>query len=105
MSRLSDAMSRGLSHHRSAQGSPVFTFGDVADIPCVISTLKRGTVLEVGGFAAEIAFTLIVRQADIETPPVAGKTVVFNATTYRVLNAASTAGGSSYEFDLGNPRR
>ena len=98
-------MSRGLSHHRSAQGSPVFTFGDVAEIPCVISTLKRGTVLEIGGFAAEIAFTIIVRQSDIETPPAAGKTVVFNGATYRVLHAASTAGGSSYEFDLGNPRR
>ena len=98
-------MNRGLAHHRSVQGSPVFTFGNATSVPCVVSTLKRGTVLEVGGLTAEIAFTLIVRQSDIVSPPVSGRTVVFNGTTYRVLNAASTAGGSSYEFDLGNPSR
>lgn len=105
MSRLSDAQSRGLAHHRAAQGSPTFTFG-AETIACVVSTLKRGTVLEVGGFAAEIALTLIVRQADIAgTVPVAGKSVVHGGVTYRVLSVGKTAGGTSYEFDLGNPNR
>lgn len=75
-------------------------------IACVVSTLKRGTVLEVGGLAAEIALTLIVRQADIAgTVPTAGKTVTHGGVTYRVLSVGKTAGGTSYEFDLGNPNR
>ena len=94
-----------MSHHRAAQGSPTLVFG-AETIACVVSTLKRGTVLEVGGMAQEIAFTLIVRQTDIAgTVPVAGKTVTHGGVTYRVLAVGKTAGGSSYEFDLGNPNR
>ena len=105
MSRLSDALNRGLSHHRAAQGSPTLTFG-AETIACVVSTLKRGTVLELGGMAAEIALTLIVRQSDIAgTVPTAGKTVTHSGTSYRVLAVGKTAGGSSYEFDLGNVNR
>tara|TARA_R110000868_G_scaffold57437_3_gene177349 strand:+ start:802 stop:1119 length:318 start_codon:yes stop_codon:yes gene_type:complete len=105
MSRLSDSQSRGLAHHRAAQGSPTLVF--VAEtIACVVSTLKRGTVLEVGGMMAEVALTLIVRQSDIVgTVPTAGKTVTHGGATYRVLAVGKTAGGSSYEFDLGNPNR
>ncbi len=105
MSRLSNAQSRGLAHHRAAQGSPTLVF--VAEtIPCVVSTLKRGTVLEVGGMAAEIALTLIVRQSDIVgTVPVAGKTVTHGGVSYRVLAVGKTAGGSSYEFDLTSVHR
>lgn len=105
MSRLSDSQSRGLAHHRAAQGSPTFTFGNET-IACVVSTLKRGTVLEVGGIAVSIALTLIVRQEDIEgTAPVAGKTVTYSGTSYRVLAVGKTAGGTSYEFDLGSVNR
>lgn len=75
-------------------------------ISCVVSTLKRGTVMEIGGMAAEIALSLIVRQSDIVgTVPTAGKTVTHGGVTYRVLAVGKTAGGSSYEFDLGNPNR
>lgn len=105
MSRLSDAQSRGLAHHRAAQGSPTFVFG-AETISCVVSTLKRGTVLEVGGMAAEIMFTLIVRPSDIAgTVPTAGKTVTHGGVSYRVLAVGKTAGGSSYEFDLGSVNR
>jgi len=105
MSRLSDSQSRGLAHHRAAQGSPTLAFG-AETIACVVSTLKRGTVLAVGGMEQEIALTLIVRQTDIAgTVPVAGKTVTHGGVTYRVLAVGKTAGGSSYEFDLGNPNR
>ena len=105
MSRLSDSQSRGANHHRLAQGSPTFLF--VAEtIPCRVSTVKRGTVLEVGGMMVEISFTLIVDQSDIVgTVPTAGKTVTHGGVTYRVLAVGKTAGGSSYEFDLGNPNR
>lgn len=75
-------------------------------IACVVSTLKRGTVLEVGGFAAEVALSLIVRQSDIAgTVPTAGKTVTHGGVSYRVLAVGKTAGGTSYEFDLGNVNR
>jgi hypothetical protein len=98
-------MNRGLAHHRAAQGSPTFTFG-AATIACVVSTSKRGTVLEVGGMMAEIALTLIARQSDITgTVPTAGKTLTHAGTTFRVLAVGKTAGGSSYEFDLGNANR
>lgn len=98
-------MNRGLAHHRAAQGSPTFVFG-AQTVACVVSTLKRGTALEVGGLMAEIALTLIVRQGDIAgTVPTAGKTVTHAGTTYRVLAVGRTAGGSSYEFDVGNPHR
>lgn len=105
MSRLSDAQARGLAHHRAAQGSPTFAFG-VETIACVVSTLKRGTVLVTGGMEAEVALTLIVRQSDIAgTVPTAGKTVVHGGATYRVLAVGKTAGGTSYEFDLGSVNR
>lgn len=104
MSRLADAISRGQAHHRAAQGSPTFTFG-AESIACVVSTLKRGTVLELGGMVAEVTLTLIVRQGDIAGPvPTVGKTVTHGGATYRVLSAGRTAGGS-YEFDVGNPNR
>lgn len=75
-------------------------------IACVASTLKRGTVIEVGGVAAEVAMTLIVRQSDIAgTVPAAGKTVTHGGVIYRVLSVGKTAGGSSYEFDLGSVNR
>jgi hypothetical protein len=77
-----------------------------ATIPCVVSTLKRGTVVEIGGVAVEIAFSTIVRQADIVgTVPTAGKTVTHGDVTYRVLSVGKTAGGTSYEFDLGSVNR
>lgn len=105
MSRLSESQGRGLAHHRAGQGSPTFNFG-AETLACVVSTLKRGTVLEVGGVAAEIALTLIVRQLDIAgTVPTAGKAVTHAGTSYRVLAVGKTAGGSSYEFDLGSVNR
>ena len=105
MSRLSEAQSRGLAHHRAAQGSPTLVFV-ATTIPCVVSTLKRGTVLDVGGMEAAIALTLIVRQSDITgTVPTAGKTITHGGVSYRVLAVGKTAGGSSYEFDLGNVNR
>lgn len=105
MSRLSESQARGLSHHRAAQGSPTFVF--IAEtIACVTSSLKRGTVIVIGGEEAEIGLTLIVRQSDIVgTVPTAGKTITHAGATYKVLNVTKTAGGSSYEFDLGNPLR
>ena len=55
---------------------------------------------------AEIALTLIARQSDITgTVPTAGKTLTHAGTTFRVLAVGKTAGGSSYEFDLGNANR
>lgn len=63
-------------------------------------------MLEVGGFTAEITLTLIVRQEDINgTAPAAGSTATFGGGTYRVLAVGKTAGGSTYEFELGNPNR
>jgi len=105
MSRLSDSQSRGLAHQRAAQGSPTFTFA-AATISCVASTLKRGTMVVIGGIEAEVGLTLIVRQADITgTVPTANKTLTYDSNSYRVLAVSKTAGGSSYEFDLGNPNR
>jgi len=37
--------------------------------------------------------------------PTAGKTLTHAGTTFRVLAVGKTAGGSSYEFDLGNANR
>ena len=77
-----------------------------ATIPCVVSTLKRGTTVELGGVMAEVTLTFIVRQGDIAgTVPTAGKTVTHGGATYRVLAVGKTAGGASYEFDAGNPNR
>ena len=105
MSRLSDALSRGLAHHRAAQGAPTFVFAGET-IACVVSTLKRGTVIELGGVMAEVTLTFIVRQSDIAgAVPTAGKIVTHAGGTYRVLSVGRTAGGSSYEFDAGNPNR
>lgn len=102
MSRLSASQSRGLAHQQAAQGSPVFTFAST-EIPCAVSSLKRGTELMVGGFTAMIHTTLIVRRGDITgSVPTAGQSVTYAGTSYRVLAVTRTAGAATYEFDLGN---
>lgn len=107
MSRLSDAQSRGLSHHESALGSPVFIWL-TQTYQCTPSTLKRGTIVSVGGIEAEISLTLFVRQAVLSgavSLPASGKIVMHAAQTYRVLAFGTTAGGATYEIDLGNPHK
>ena len=104
MSRLSESQSRGQAHHRAAQGSPTFAFG-AATIPCVVSTLTRGTVIELGGIAVEISLSLIARRSAITgTVPTVGKTVTYGGTIYRVVSVGEPMSGS-IKFDLGSANR
>lgn len=106
MSRLSASQSRGHAHQRAAQGSPTCTLAALSGVPCVSNTLKRGTVVEIGGVAAEVKLTLTVEQSAIEgEPPKAGKAATFGGGSYRILSVGKTPGGSTYEFDLGDPNR
>lgn len=107
MSRLSEAITRGNTHHEGAQGSPVFIWlGNT--YACSVSTERRGAVVVVGGKEAVIGLTLIVRQSVLSgaaSLPSEGKIVMHAARTFRVLTRAATAGGATYEFDLGSPHQ
>lgn len=105
------------------QGTPEEFTWKAIGIPCIANTISRGTVVTLGGFEAEIRFTLIVRRdnffsaddtlitvdtelftADDDRPhPVAGRTLIFRGWTYRILRAAEAPGRGHYALDLGDP--
>lgn len=93
------------------------------EIPCVPSSLLRGTVIIVGGNEEIIDLTLFVRRIhfitfdstlitmdndlltmDNDTPvPVAGRKLTFRGKQYRILTAKESGPESHFELNLADP--
>ncbi len=70
--------------------------------PCSASTEKRGTVIVVGGEQVEIQMTLFVRRTAMATAPRTGRTLTYNALSYRILEVGTPQPGSHWEIDVGD---
>ena len=97
-----------------------FTWNGV-EIPCIPSTLKRGTQIQIGPSFYDVEFTLLVRYthfitgdddiaepdegaADSDLPhPWTGRTLVFRGWTYRVAATRVSVNLTHYELDLIDP--
>lgn len=106
-SQIASLLSRGQERLHALQGSPVFTWLGT-DYDCTASTLRRGTVLIVGGLEAEIALTLSVVISEMEdaaSQPTAGKTLIYDSVTYRIARVGKIVGSSHYEIELISPHK
>ena len=133
MSLLSARLGAGLKRLETLAGpgtrdvngtlqSQTFTWQG-ASYACLASSLKRGTVIVVGGKEVEISLTLFVRKEVLPTqvtvdslvitadstaykadnmsaPPRSGNKLTHRNITYRVAAVAEVAGGSHWEIDL-----
>lgn len=91
-----------------------------AEIPCTPTSLRKGQLIELGGNLYTVDLTLIVRKdefltadstlitvdselftADNDRPhPVAGRTLIFRGTTFRIITARESGPRSHYELSL-----
>ena len=130
MSIISDFLESGLESLEDDLGSATFSFrGEV--YPCILGTESRGSVLEMGGFAADVDLIILVRvsqlpeavtvdatgitvdstliTSDNDTDPIrSGNTgVTSNGGTrvYRVSQKRLAPGGGHYEIGLVDSRQ
>ncbi len=100
-------------------------FNGSLDLPCIVSTLRRGLMLMHGGFEVgpEVQLTLIVRKevlppivtadntiitvdstlpdtSNSTAPPRTGNRLIHRNITYRVSVVRDAAAGSHWELDL-----
>jgi hypothetical protein len=91
-----------------------------ASVPCVPTSIRRGTTVDVGGNFYEIDCTLFVRRncfltadstiitvdsnlytVDSDLPtPVAGRTLIFRGATYRIVSARESGPRSHFELAI-----
>jgi hypothetical protein len=64
MSIISNFLESGLESLEDDLGSATFTFRGVA-YPCILGTESRGSTLEMGGFAADVDLTILVRVSQL----------------------------------------
>jgi hypothetical protein len=125
---LAPLLEAGLKTLEGLLGGPTITWrGD--EIPCVVSTERSGTILEVGGMAEEVALTIIVRKSLIQGPitvdstiilvdredifiggtgsmtPKPGKPVIRNGKRLRILTVREPSTGSHYALDCASAKR
>lgn len=92
------------------------------DVPCIPSHERRGVVVEVGGRAVVVDFSLIARRMYFPTgdsdyhgaldeewnggndlpAPVSGDSITYKDLPYKVLLASLSADGSFYILDFGD---
>lgn len=90
----------GLREMERALGSPVATI-DGSGYACSSGSLRRGTVIIVGGMEVEISNTLFIRTDVMPTAPKAGVSkATVNGTQYRIVAVNKPAPGSHWELDL-----
>ena len=130
MSIISDFLESGLESLEDDLGSATFTFRGVA-YPCILGTESRGSVLEMGGFAADVDLVILVRvsqfpeavtvdstgitvdstliTSDNDTAPIragnTGATSNGGARVYRVSQKRLAPGGGHYEIGLVDSRQ
>jgi hypothetical protein len=130
MSIISDFLESGLESLEDDLGSATFTFRGVV-YPCILGTESRGSVLEMGGFAADVDLIILVRvsqlpeavtvdtigitvdstliTSDNDTAPIrAGNTGVTSSggtRVYRVTQKRLAPGGGHYEIGLVDSRQ
>jgi len=107
-----------------AAGAPTFDWRGQT-YPCIVSGLRRGTAIAVGGFEVMIVATLIVRKdvlperltvdsdevtvdsslitTDQDFPPSAGKIVTHKNRRYRVGAVTEPVGNAHWQIDLIDP--
>ena len=129
MSIISNFLESGLESLEDDLGSATFTFRGVA-YPCILGTESRGSTLEMGGFAADVDLTILVRvsqlpegitvdsttitvdstviTSDNDTSPIrAGNTGATSngaSRVYRVTTKRLAPGGGHYELGLMDAR-
>jgi hypothetical protein len=99
---LSSPATRALNRLAALLGSPT-AIVNLTEVSVVPSTATRGTVLEVGGQAQDIAIVLTIPCDELESAPVAGSTAVHGGICYRILRVRKTADGAAYVIECGSP--
>lgn len=78
--------------------------GDVVEAPCIPSSIRKGEVLDVGGYQAEIVQTLRVRSSYFETEPEPETAITWTRgdteTQYRIGQVKFPAPFAHYEIDI-----
>lgn len=106
---FSDEIAGAVDELRTELGSPELVI-DGHTVPCVVSTIRRGNVVAVGGFEETIGCTFIVTVSDWETTGLAsgkatGSVATYDGQRYRLLTVRRVPGGSHYEIDAIDPKR
>jgi hypothetical protein len=115
MSLLDSELQQGLSELESDQSDegvpPQFTWAGYV-FPCVVSTKKRGSTVEIGGKVISFDFSIRVRKNAIATDgktvfedvvqPLAGNDLAQDGTTYSI-EFVDTAQGAFLTLMLVNP--
>jgi hypothetical protein len=114
----------GLQDLEWVMGTPTFTWKG-AEVDCVPSSLRYGTVLSVGGFEYSVQLTLYVRKSHwltVDTTlvtvdsilytsdndmvvPVTGRKCTFRGKVYRVVGCRESGPRSHYELDLADSKQ
>jgi len=125
---LAPILEAGLKTLEGLLGGPTITWRG-EEIPCIVSTERSGTILEVGGMAEEVDLTIIVRKSLITGPitvdstvilvdqtdisiggsgsltPKPGKSVIRNGRRLRILAVKDSATGSHYALECASAKR
>ena len=95
---LTRVIDNGLRSIESMLGGPVVVFKG-QEIPCVVSTERSGTVLEVGGMAQEVDTTIIIRKSALsemtESLTIDSTLVLIDSSQY-TIDATGTSGGTPH---------
>ena len=113
MSIISDFLESGLESLEDDLGSATFTFSGAA-YPCILGTESRGSVLEMGGFAADVDLIILVRVSQLPeavTVDTTGITVDStlitsdnDTATIRVGNTGTTSNGGTRVYRVSQKR-
>lgn len=116
MSTLAEEIAAGLAEMEAEMPATIsITTGNsaatsiVSNVPCVLSSERRGQQLEIGGQVVTVALTAFVRSVHFtDTPPlskthVASVTVGSVTTKYRLARIIKPGPQAHYEIDLIDP--
>lgn len=106
---IANEIRAGLRELRTELDSPTLEINSVT-VPCIVSTIRRGTIVAVGGFEQVVGCTFLVESDDWTTTGLAsgkatGSTCTHGGKTYRLLTVKLAPGGSHYEIDAIDPQR
>lgn len=99
-----------------------FTWRDTLEVPCVPGLAMRSSIVSPGGHEAVVQFALNVKLSEFQTVdstvitvdselytadsdrphPVAGRKLVYNGKTYKILSAGRDPSGAYYKLELGD---
>jgi hypothetical protein len=132
VSILAPLLERGLANLEHMLGTPTVVWQGHT-LPCVVSSERNGTVLEIGGHAIEVELTIIIRKSVLDAVkaqgitidstlifidntdikidnagtdiPRSGKALVRRGKRYRVLSVRDSSSQSHYSYDCASPHR